>query len=152
VGDRCPPVGGVRHAKPYIGRRRISVGVKFLSEEWFQAVQEALNANDAFRSAAGSQTAKVQQVITGADGELKYWFKLEGGQASLGLGDSPEDVDATITQDYDTAVALAKNELTGTAAYMSGKLRVSGDLMKLMQLQAALGQMPAALKDIEVDY
>jgi putative sterol carrier protein len=128
------------------------VSVKFLSEEWTQAVQDALNASDAFKSAAGSQTTRVQQVVTGANGEIRYWFKLEDGQASLGLGDSSEDVDATITQDYDTAVALSKNELTGTAAYMSGKLRVSGDLMKLMQLQGAMGQMPAALKDIEVEY
>lgn len=128
------------------------MSVKFLSEEWTEAVQDALNASEPFRSAAGSQTTKVQQVVTGPDGEVRYWFKLDGGQASLGLGDSPEDVDATITQDYDTAVALSKNELTGTAAYMSGKLRVSGDLMKLMQLQAAMGQMPAALKDIEVEY
>jgi putative sterol carrier protein len=128
------------------------VGVKFLSEEWTQAVQEALNASDAFRNAAGSQTAKVQQVVTTPEGEKRYWFKLEGGKAELGSGDAPDQVDATITQDYDTAVALSKNELTGTAAYMSGKLRVSGDLMKLMQLQGALGQMPAALKDIDVDY
>ena len=128
------------------------MSVKFLSEEWIQAVQDALNASDGFRSAAGGQTTRVQQVVTGGDGEIRYWFQLEGGQASLGLGDSPEDVDATITQDYDTAIALSKNELTGTAAYMSGKLRVSGDLMKLMQLQAAMGQMPAALKDIEVEY
>ena len=128
------------------------MSVKFLSEEWTEAVQDALNASEPFRSAAGSQTTKVQQVVTGPDGEVRYWFKLDAGQASLGLGDSPEDVDATITQDYDTAVALSKNELTGTAAYMSGKLRVSGDLMKLMQLQAAMGQMPAALKDIEVEY
>jgi len=128
------------------------VGVKFLSEEWTQAVQDALNANDAFRNAAGSQTAKVQQVVTTPEGEKRYWFKLESGKAELGSGDAPDQVDATITQDYDTAVALSKNELTGTAAYMSGKLRVSGDLMKLMQLQGALGQMPAALKDIDVDY
>ena len=129
------------------------MGVKYLSEEWASAVQDALNSSDSFKSAAGSQTAKVQQVVTGApDGEVKYWFKLESGQASLGMGDAPEAVDATITQDYDTAVKLAKNELTGTAAYMSGKLRVSGDLMKLMQLQGALGQMPGALKDVEVDY
>jgi putative sterol carrier protein len=128
------------------------VGVKFLSEGWAKAVEEALNSNDAFRSAAGSQKARVQQVITAPEGEKRYWFKLEGGQATLGMGDSPDPVDATITQDYDTAVALSKNELTGTAAYMSGKLRVSGDLMKLMQLQGALGQMPAALKDIDVEY
>ena len=49
-------------------------------------------------------------------------------------------------------MALSKNELTGTAAYMSGKLKVSGDLMKLMTLQGALAQMPAALKNLEVDY
>ena len=128
------------------------MGVKFLSEEWCQTVQQALNSNDSFKSAAGSQTAKIQQVVTGPDGETRYWFKLEGGQASLGTGDSPEAVDATISQDYDTAAALAKNELTGTAAYMSGKLRVSGDLMKLMQLQGPLGQMPAALKDLDVEY
>jgi len=128
------------------------VGVKFLSEEWTQAVQEALNASEAFRSAAGSQSAKVQQVVTTPEGEKRYWFKLEGGKAELGAGDAPDQVDATITQDYDTAVALSKNELTGTAAYMSGKLRVAGDLMKLMQLQGALGQMPAALKDLDVDY
>jgi putative sterol carrier protein len=129
------------------------MGVKFLSEEWAQAVQDALNSSDSFKSSAGSQTAKIQQVVTGApDGEVKYWFKLEGGQAALGMGESGDAVDATITQDYDTAEKLAKNELNGTAAYMSGKLRVSGDLMKLMQLQGALSQMPAALKDIEVDY
>lgn len=128
------------------------MGVKFLSDEWTQAVQDALNSNETFRSAAGSQTAKVQQVVTAPEGEKRYWFKLEGGQVSLGTGDSPDPVDATITQDYDTAVALAKNELTGTAAYMSGKIRVSGDLMKLMQLQGPLGQMPAALKDLDVEY
>jgi putative sterol carrier protein len=128
------------------------VGVKFLSEEWTQAVQDALNANETFKASAGSVTARIQQVVSGGDGEQKYWFKVEGGQASLGIGDSPEPVDATITQDNETAVALAKNELTPTAAYMSGKLRVSGDLMKLMQLQTPLGQMPAALKDLDVEY
>ena len=129
------------------------MGVKFLSEEWAGAVQDALNSNEQFKSSAGSQTAKVQQVVTGApDGEVKYWFKLEAGQASLGMGDAPDSVDATITQDYDTAAALARNELSGTAAYMSGKLIVSGDLMKLMQLQGPLGQMPGALKDLDVEY
>ena len=128
------------------------MGVKFLSEEWMKLVQDALNTNETFKSAAGSQSAKIQQVVTMPEGEQRYWFKLEGGQATLGPGDSPDPVDATITQDYDTAVALARNELSGTAAYMSGKLRVSGDLMKLMQLQGPLGQMPAALKDLDVDY
>ena len=127
------------------------MGVQYLSEEWAQQVEAALNSNEAFTRAAGSQTAKIVQVVNGPDGEKRYWFKLEGGKASLGLGDL-EGADATITQDYDTAVALAKNELTGTAAYMSGKIKVSGDLMKLMQLQGPLGQLPNALKDVDVEY
>jgi putative sterol carrier protein len=128
------------------------MGVKFLSAEWCSAVQDALNSSEAFTKSAGSLSANIQQVVTSPDGEVRYWFKLSAGQAGLGLGDSADAVDATITQDYDTAMKLSKNELTGTAAYMSGKLRVAGDLMKLMQLQGALGQMPAALKDVEVEY
>ncbi len=128
------------------------MGVKFLSDEWARAVEDALNNNESFKKSAGSQTAKVQQVVTGPDGEKKYWFKMEGGNVQLGTGDIGDSPDATITQDYETAVALAKNELTGTAAYMSGKLKVSGDLMKLMQLQGTLAQLPQALKDLDVEY
>lgn len=127
------------------------MAVKFLSDEWASQVKEKLNSNDSFKSAAGSQTAKIQQVVTTPDGEVKYYFVLEGGAADIGIGET-EGPDATISQDYDTAVALSKNELTGTSAYMSGKLRVSGDLMKLMQLQGALGQLPAALAELDVEY
>jgi putative sterol carrier protein len=128
------------------------MGVKFLSDEWAKSVQDALNSNEQFKTSAGSTAAKIQQVVTTPEGEKKYWFKLEGGKAELGTGEISDSVDATISQDYETAVALAKNELTGTAAYMSGKLRVSGDLMKLMQLQGPLGQIPAALQDLDVEY
>jgi putative sterol carrier protein len=128
------------------------VSVKFLSEEWTQAVEDALNANESFRSAAGSQSARIQQVVTTPAGEKKYWFRLEGGQASLGSGELDEPLDATVTQDYETASAIMKNELNPVAAYMSGKLRVSGDLMKLMQLQGPMGQIPAALKDLDIEY
>ncbi len=131
--------------------KEAALAVKFLSQEWAGEVKNALSQSDAVKSAAGSMVARIQQVVNGPDGETKYWFKLEGGNVDLGLGEI-ETPDATITQDYDTAAALSKNELTGTAAYMSGKLRVSGDLMKLMQLQGVLGQLPQALKDIDVEY
>ena len=127
------------------------MGVKFLSEEWVSSVKQAINSHEGFKSAAGSQNATIQQVVNAPDGEKKYWFKLQGGQADMGLGDV-EAPDATITQDYDTAVALSKSELTGTAAYMSGKLKVSGDLMKLMALQGAFNQLPQAVKDVDVEY
>ena len=127
------------------------MGVKFLSEEWVTEVKSAINDNEAFKNAAGSQSAKIQQVVTAPDGEKRYWFKLEGGNVDLGMGDV-DAPDATITQDYETAVALSKNELTGTAAYMSGKLKVSGDLMKLMAMQGVFNQLPAATANVDVEY
>jgi len=127
------------------------VGVKFLSEEWAQQVTEKLNASDAFKQAAGGQTARLQQVVNTADGETKYFFKLEDGTAELAVGEV-EGAESTITQDYDTAVALSKSELSPTAAYMSGKIKVSGDLMKLMQLQGIFSVLPSVLSEIDIEY
>lgn len=125
--------------------------MKFLSEEWARAVTEALNSNEAFKSAAGGSSATLQQVVNTEEGEIRYYFRLQDGQAEVALGEV-ENPDATMTQDYDTAVALSKSELSGTAAYMSGKIKVSGDLMKLMQLQGVINTLPNAVKDLEVEY
>ena len=81
------------------------MGVKFLSEEWTKAVEGALNSNDAFKSAAGSQTAKVQQVITTPEGEKrvqvrpslwlsdlqsKPWIPVENEQSTTHHAPNPE--------------------------------------------------------------
>lgn len=126
------------------------MAVKFLSDEWAQAFTEAMNASEDFKQAAGSQSSKVQNVVNAPDGEKHFYLKLENGQVEVGTGDLA-DSEATITQDYDTAVALFKNELTGTAAYMSGKIKVQGDLMKLMQMQGvqAVGQKIHTSLDVE---
>lgn len=127
------------------------MGVKFLSEEWASTMTEKLNASDQFKQAAGSQAAKLQQVVSTPEGEVKYYFKLEDGAAEVAMGEL-EAAEATISQDYDTAVALSKNELTGTAAYMSGKIKVQGDLMKLMQLQGIFNTLPAIAAEVDVEY
>jgi putative sterol carrier protein len=127
------------------------MSVKFLSEEWAAEVTKAVNENEAFQKAAGSQVARIQNIVAAPDGEKKYFFTVEGGRAQLSMGeiDAP---DATISQDYETAMALSKNELSGTAAFMSGKIRVSGDLMKLMQMQGLFSTLPQALSTIDVEY
>jgi putative sterol carrier protein len=127
------------------------MGVKYLTEDWAKSVTEALNADAGFQQQASGKTVKLQNVVTGQDGETKYYFTLQDGQAAVGLGDL-DDAEATLTADYDTSVALSKNELNATAAYMSGKLKIQGDLMKLMQLQGLFNAMPAAVKEVEVEY
>jgi putative sterol carrier protein len=42
--------------------------------------------------------------------------------------------------------------MNGTAAYMSGKLKISGDMMKLMQAQGMFNVVPEAVKDLDIEY
>ena len=127
------------------------MGAKYLTDEWAKATTEALNASDTFKQAAGSTTVKLNNVVNTPEGEKKYYFKVENGQAEVALGELP-DAEATLTQDYDTAVAVAKQEMNGTAAYMSGKLKISGDMMKLMQAQGMFNAVPEAVKGLDTEY
>ncbi len=128
------------------------MGVKFLSEEWAQQMTSALNSSQDFKTAAGSQQAKLQQVVTDApEGEAKYYFQLDNGNAQVALGEI-EGAEATISQSYDTAAALNKQELNAQQAFMQGKLKITGNMMKLMQLQGVFNAMPKAVSDVEVDY
>ena len=129
------------------------MGVQFLSDDWATAMTEALNSSEDFKKAASGQNAKLQQVVTDVPdrGEVKYYFKLEDGNAEVALGEL-SDAEATITQNYDTAVAINKQELNAQNAFMQGKLKISGNMMKLMQLQGVIGTMPKAVAGVEVDY
>ena len=125
--------------------------VRFLSDEWADELQTRLNANESFRKGLGSTRATVQQVIATPERERRYWIRVEGGEIGMGSGDA-QGADATITQDYDTAVALARGEMNPVAAYMTGKIKISGNLMTLMGLQGALSELPRVMQDMDVDY
>lgn len=127
------------------------MAVQFLSTEWADAVKQALNANEAFRQAAASSTASLQQVITKDGQETHYWIRIAEGAIDMGIGDV-DAPDATITQSYDTAVALARSELSVVTAFMTGKVKVAGNMGLLLSLQGALSQLPGAMATIETDY
>lgn len=129
------------------------MAVKFLSDEWAQEVTNALNSSADFKSAASGQTVKLQQVVTELPdgGEAKYYFTMEDGKTQVGVGEI-SDAEATLTQTYETAVAIAKTELNAQNAFMQGKLKIAGNMMKLMQLQGVFNAVPKAVADIEVEY
>jgi putative sterol carrier protein len=127
------------------------VPVEFLSQEWTNELKQRLNESHSFKKAAGSTAATLQQVIARPDGEKRYWLKIEGGSIDMGAGDI-DAPDATVTQDYETAVAMARSELNPVSAFMSGKLKINGNMMLLMQLQGALGELARAMQDMDVDY
>jgi putative sterol carrier protein len=127
------------------------VSVKFLSDEWAQALKHELNQSETFRAAAAGQKATIQQVITDGDGDTHYWITIADGQIDLGVGDV-EAEDATITQSYDSAASLAKGELSAVTAFMTGKLKIAGNMGLILGLQGALAQLPAAMAKIDVEY
>ena len=56
------------------------MSVKFLSDEWADALKAELNQSEEFRRAATGQQATIQQVITSADGDTHYWITIADGQ------------------------------------------------------------------------
>lgn len=127
------------------------MAVKFLSDEWAQALTTQLNASDDFREAASGHDATIQQVITGGPEAMRYWIRIVDRTIDMGVGDA-EDPDATITQSYDTAVTLAKSEVSPVTAFMTGKIKVTGNMGLLLGLQGVLTQLPTAMRSIDVEY
>jgi len=125
---------------------------KFLSEEWASAVTAALQGHEGFKNAIGSADLTIQFNTSDApDGEVDYYLQASGGHATMGLG-ALEGADVTVKQTYDTATAVSKGELNTQTAFMTGKLKVSGNLAKLMMHQGAIQQWSAAVSDLDVEY
>jgi putative sterol carrier protein len=128
------------------------MGVQFLSDEWATAVQGAVNSSDSFRSAVANATLKLQFNISDAPGgEISYYLSAVDGEAEVALGQL-DDADVTVGQNYETATSIAKGDLNVQTAFMSGKLKVEGNLAKLMMHQNAIMQWQAATKDLDVDF
>jgi putative sterol carrier protein len=125
--------------------------VRFLSPEWAEALKTELNRDEGFREGAAGHHATLQQVITTGEGDTHYWIKIAEGQIDLGVGDV-EGADATITQSYESAAALARGELSPVTAFMTGRLKIAGNMGLILGLQGALGRLPAAMAKIDVEY
>ena len=73
------------------------------------------------------------------------------GRIELGLGDI-DNPDATITQSYETAVALAKREANPVTSFMMGKIKIDGNMGMLMGLAGALGKLADGMSTLDVEY
>jgi putative sterol carrier protein len=104
---------------------------KYLTQEWLDLYKDLAQE---FPERAGA-TAVMQYVITGTpDGDVMYVQRIENGKMSESqLGDS-EDAEFTLTLSYDDAKKIQRNELDANAAFMQGRLKVTGNLGKLMAL------------------
>lgn len=129
------------------------MGVKFLTEDWVNGVNAALNAHDGFKAAAAGIDLALQFAVSGApEGCIEqYYLKLAAGSPSAASGEL-EGPDVGISSDYDTSAAIAKGELNTQTAFMTGKLKITGNLAKLMMHQNVIQQWGVATADMDVEW
>ena len=125
---------------------------KFLSEDHMAAGTAALNDDAGFGAAMTNVDLGLQfSVIDAPDGEIDYYLTVGDGAAVLALG-TLDDADASVSSDYDTSSAIAKGELNVQMAFMTGKIKVGGNMAKIMMHQNVLNDYARVLSALDVEY
>jgi hypothetical protein len=111
----------------------------FLSDEWL-AEARAIREKYAGQGAPVGHKMKMNQIITDTpfgNGDIELWMDTTSGEVRLEKG-RLDDADVTVTTDYETArkIFVDQDPQAGMQAFMSGRIKVQGDMMKLMQMQA----------------
>ena len=128
----------------------------FLSQEW---MDEARKVREEYKGKTPpiAHQVRMNQVITEVpfgEGTLQSHLDTSSGELVMEEGHLDE-VDLTVTLDYETAKAIfvEGNPQAGMQAFMAGKIKVQGDMTKLMAMQQTAPDPTAAeiqqrIKDI----
>jgi putative sterol carrier protein len=97
-------------------------------DELFEMMPGAFDADK-----AGDMNATVQFDLTGEGGD-QYYVEVANGTVNTekGTADNPT---ATIHMDADDYKAMVSGDLNPVTAFMSGKIKVEGDLNTVMKFQ-----------------
>jgi hypothetical protein len=87
-----------------------------------------------------AHAVRMNQIITDVpfgEGTINAYMDTSGGALDMDLGHL-ENPDLTVTIDYETAKAIfvEGNPQAGMQAFMAGKIKVQGDMTKLMAMQS----------------
>jgi putative sterol carrier protein len=104
---------------------------KFLTQDWLD-LQKQLAQEFPERPGA---TARMQYKVTGTpDGDVTFHTVIENGKIlENALGDDPQS-EFTMAVSYDDFTQISKGELDANAAFMQGRVKVVGNMGKLMSL------------------
>lgn len=105
---------------------------EYLSQEWLDEVMK-LAEDQPERPGA---SARMQYVVTGVpeEGDVQYYWILENGKLQENRRGELPDADFTITTTYEDSKKIQEGELDANAAFMQGRMKVTGNMGKLMSL------------------
>ena len=121
---------------------------EFLSDEWIDAARKI---REEMPPGAGAppHVMKMNLVVTDVPhkdgGSVDAHLDTSDGELKMDVGHL-EAPDLTVTVDFDTAKAIIveQNAQAGMQAFMAGKVKVQGDMTKLMAMQAQTPDPAAA--------
>jgi hypothetical protein len=116
----------------------------FLSDEWFVAVRAIVDAREVELPPHAELAMNLVVTDTPFGEDRQLHIGAREGKADWGTG-HVADADLTLTTDYGTAreIFMSGNPQAGMQAFMEGKVKLQGDLTKLMAAQVA-GTGPGA--------
>lgn len=112
----------------------------FLSDQW---LAEARKIRAEYKSLAAPATnpVRINLVVTEVpdSGSMDAHLDTSGGELDIERGHL-DGADLTVTLDYETAKALFAegNSQAAMTGFMAGKIRVDGDMSKLLAMQGAV--------------
>lgn len=128
------------------------MGAQFLSDEHLAAATDALNGNDDFVGSIANITMGLQFHVTDSpSGDIDYYLSVADGAAKM-LSGELDAADVSITSTYETAEALFKGDLNTQMAFMTGKIKVAGNMAVLMMNQGVINKWAATVADVDADY
>jgi len=127
------------------------MGVKFLSDDHFEAATTALNSNGSFLNSISNIDMGIQFHVTDApDGDVDFFLTVANGRAEMAGGEL-DDADASITSTHETAMSLFSGDLNTQMAFMTGKIKVAGNMAVLMMNQSVINEWAATIAKVDVE-
>ena len=112
----------------------------FLSDEWVEALGSAATA----AVVDPALLLAVQQVVD----DVSWTVRVAGGRVSV---DRDDTADVTLATDRATAAALVRGELATQDAFAAGRLRLGGDLSKLLAAADGLAGLAVVYAGVRAD-
>ncbi len=111
--------------------------VKFLSDEWIDALDRAAAGQPALDTAIAGRDVVIDYDVDG----VRYHVAICDSRVCFRPGPSACPT-ITFVTDRATAAGIAKGVLNAQRAFLEGQLRVTGDVLSLTRAQALFATLP----------